>query len=134
MTDADRRWAEIKLYYYCLDIYNYRKNLMDVAYAIEIVSQISDEFNQLRMKRIASKVLSLNNIMPTQQEFVVLAIEHGLTTTSVAKKIGKSTAATSRMYNKNKDDLYFLPVLEKEESNEVIKFLKPLDYLQKAGV
>lgn len=132
MTKSERRWAEIRLFYFCLDIYRMRHDLMDVAYAIDTIAQIGN-FKRERLKHLSAKLISDPTNMPTATEFIYIAADNGLTNSYIAEVIGKSRAYISQVLKRNEVPAYS-PLLSEEDDLEVGKFITLLDKFQKAGI
>ena len=134
MTDAEYRWTELEFYFFCLDIYKYRKDMLDVTYVIEMVGAISSEFSQLRLKRIVSKLFAHPRVVPTRQEYVCLARDCGnLSFKTIGEELNITYRHAARIYHKWKDTLSFYPILDKTEIDEILKFYIPFEYIKKAG-
>jgi hypothetical protein len=132
MTASERRWAEIRLFYFCLDIYRLRHDLMDVAYAIDTIAQIGN-FKRERLKHISAKLISDPTNMPTDTEFIHIASENGLTNSYIAETIGKSRAHICQVL-KRKEAPAYSPLMSEEDDIEINKFIILLDKFQKAGI
>lgn len=132
MTLAERRWAEIRLFYFCLDIYRMRHDLLDVAYAIDTISQIGN-FKRERLKHISAKLIGDPTNMPTATEFIHIAYENGLANSYIAEVIGKSRAHVTQVLKKKEKPAYS-PLLSEEDDLEIGKFITLLDKFQKAGI
>ena len=50
LNDLTRRWYEVKFYYYCLDVYHIRKDMLDVMGIVEAIAQIG-KFNTIAIKQ-----------------------------------------------------------------------------------
>ena len=132
MTKAERRWAEIRLFYFCLDIYHIRYDLLDVAYAIDAVAQIG-EFKRERLKHISARLIGDPTNMPTQTEFIHIAHENGLANTYIADCIKMSRAHITQVLKKGEKPAYS-PLLPEADDIEIAKFIALLDKFQKAGI
>ena len=132
MTNSERRWAEIRLFYFCLDIYRMRHDLLDVAYSIDAISQIGN-FKRERLKHISAKLIGDPTNMPTATEFIYIANENGLANSYIAEILGKSRAHVTQVLKKNEKPA-FCPLLSEEDDIEIDKFITLLDKFQKAGI
>lgn len=132
MNNAERRWIEIKLYYFCLDIYHIRNELYDVSYAIETISQIGI-FKIQRLKALSARMLSDITLTPALSEVVHLAYAHGLSLSQIASFVNKKSKNTIAEMLK-KEPPNYIPIFNEKDSIEVAKFIKLLDIFQKAGI
>ena len=71
LNDLTRRWYEVKFYYYCLDVYHIRKDMLDVMGIVEAIAQIG-KFNTITIKQIAGKMISDPYYLPLKDELVLL--------------------------------------------------------------
>lgn len=132
MSNTERRWAEIRLFYFCLDIYHIRYDLLDVAYAIDAVAQIGN-FKRERLKHISARLIGDPTNMPTKTEFIHIAYEQGLTNAYIAEIIGMSRAHVTKV-TKQKERPAYSPLLSETDDIEIAKFIALLDKFQKAGI
>ena len=132
MSNSERRWAEIRLFYFCLDIYHIRYDLLDVAYAIDAIAQIGD-FKRERLKHISARLIGDPTNMPTRTEFIHIAYENGLTNSYIADTIKMSRAHVTQVIKRGEKPAYS-PLLSEADDKEVAKFIALLDKFQKAGI
>lgn len=133
LTDEKRCWAEIRFYILCYDIFQQRKDMMDVIYFIEAIAQLG-AFKQQQVKNASGKLLSDPYYMPLRAEIIVHAVENGVTQRFLAKKFKISQARISKLYNAKKELYTSRPKLDIDEDNEIIKFLDLVDIFKKAGI
>lgn len=131
LTDSVQRWTEIEFYYFCFDIYQLNKDMMDVVNAIEAISQIG-QINIGTLKRAAAKMLSDPYYLPILEEVVILGNQNGIPPKELAEEVGKSKATISRMISKS--DLFSpRPKLEPFEDEQIYKYMELLKRFKKAG-
>ena len=133
LTDEKRCWAEIRFYILCYDIFQQRKDMMDVIYFIEAIAQLGT-FKQQQVKNASGKLLSDPYYMPLRDEVIVHAVENGITQRVLAKRFKATQPQISRIYNKKKELYTSRPKLDIDEDNEIIKFLDLVDIFKKAGI
>lgn len=133
LNDHTRRWYEVKFYYYCLDVYHIRKDMLDVMGIIEAIAQIG-KFNTITIKQLAGKMISDPYYLPLQDELILLCAIQNYTHKEIAKLTGKSQSTIARII-KAKAKIYSpYPRLDIDEDNELGKFLDLLDVFKKAGI
>lgn len=134
LSEHKRRWAEIKFYYICLDLYHIRHNMMDVILMIEVVSQIA-ETNFKTLKIVASKMMGDPTYLPHRDEVVSLAFAMKMSKTDISKlfEISRSTVNTILNSERNRIHIPF-PQFEINEDEEMYKFCEIYDEVKKAGV
>lgn len=133
LNDHTRRWYEVKFYYYCLDVYHIRKDMLDVMGIIEAIAQIG-KFNTITIKQLAGKMISDPYYLPLQDELILLCAIQNYTHKEIAKLTGKSQSTIARII-RTKASIYTpYPRLDIDEDNELGKFLDLLDIFKKAGI
>lgn len=133
LSDATRRWYEVKFYYFCFDLYHIRKNMLDVMYAIEALAQIG-EFNIKDVKTLAGKLLSDPYYLPTRDELILLCALFGVPRKTIAEYVERSTSAVNTFIQNKKDTYSPYPRLSINEDEELGKIVKLIDIIKKAGI
>lgn len=133
LTDPKRRWAEIRFYLFCYDIFQERKDMMDIVYCIEAMAQLNT-FKQRPVKSAAGKLLGDPYYVPLRDEVIILANKNGMSQRDLAKKFKLTPMQINRII-KNKQDVFsYNPQLDIDEDEQIIKFLDALDIIKKAGI
>lgn len=133
LTDFKRRWAEIRFYYFCYDIYKIKKNMLDVVYVIEAISQIGT-FKVSQIKTIAGKMLSDPYYMPVENEMIMAAYINEYSMSAIAKYLHKSRQTIYDAIKRCENKFAFIPKCDIDEDEQLVKFLDLLDLLKKAGL
>lgn len=133
LTDFKRRWAEIRFYYFCYDIYKINKNMLDVVYVVEAISQVG-EFKISLIKNIAGKMLSDPYYMPVENEMIMAAYKNEYSMSTLAKYLHKSRQYIYKVVNRDEEKFAFIPKCEINEDAQIVKFLDLLDIIKKAGL
>jgi len=133
LTDFKRRWAEIKFYYFCYDVYKIKKNMLDVVYVVESIAQIG-EFKVPLIKTLAGKMLSDPYYMPNENEMIMAAHKNEYSMSTLAKYLRKSRQTIYDAIKRNEDKFAFIPKCDIHEDEQLVKFLNLLDTLKKAGL
>ena len=133
LNDLTRRWYEVKFYYYCLDVYHIRKDMLDVMGIVEAIAQIG-KFNTITIKQLAGKMISDPYYLPLKDELILLCAIQNYTQKEIAKLTGKSQQTISRII-KTKAKIYTpFPRFDIDEDNEIVKFLDLVDIFKKVGI
>ena len=133
LNDHTRRWYEVKFYYFCLDVYHIRKDMLDVMGIIEAIAQIG-KFNTITIKQLAGKMISDPYYLPLQDELILLCAIQNYTHKEIAKLTGKSPSTIARIIGKKASIYTPYPRLDIDEDNELGKFLDLVDIFKKAGI
>lgn len=133
LNDHTRRWYEVRFYYYCLDIYHIRKDMLDVMGIIEAIAQIG-KFNVRMIKQVAGKMISDPYYLPTQDELIILCAIKEVPQRDIAAYLGKSQQAISKIVTTKRDRYSPFPRFGIDEDNELAKFMDLLDLFKKAGI
>lgn len=133
LTDFHRRWVEIRFYYFCYDIYKIRKDLLDVVYLVESISQIGTCKTSV-LKTVAGKMLSDPYYMPLENEMIMAAYKNDYPMQAIASYLNKTRQAIYKIVNRDKDKFAFIPKCDIDEDEQLVKFLETLDKFKKAGL
>lgn len=133
LSEQTRRWSEIQFYYFCLDLYNIRHNIIDVMLMIEVICQIA-ELNLKLLKTIAAKMIGDPSYMPNQDEVIVLANLHGLKAANIVKSTGISKRKVLYTIKEKKDTYIPFPQFSIQEDNELYNFNKQFAEIKKASI
>lgn len=133
LHDHIRRWYEVRFYYFCLDIYHIRKNMLDVMGIIEAIAQIGN-FNVRIIKQLAGRMISDPYYLPTQDELIILCAITGVPQKDIADYLGKSQPTISKIINTRRDTYSPYPRLDIDEDSELGRFMDLVDLFKKAGI
>lgn len=133
LSDHTRRWLEVQFYYFCLDIFHTRNNMLDVIYSIEAISQIGT-INTKEIKLIAGKILGEPHYLPTQTELILLAYLHNVKPNKIADYINKSRQYIHQTVQNKLPNYAPYPLLDVHEDEIIKEFLDLLQIFKKAGI
>lgn len=133
LSEYTRRWYEVRFYYFCLDIYRNRKNILDIIYAIEAICQIGD-VKVKDVKRLTSGMINDPYYKPNKIELVLLASMHGVKDKDIAEYLKISKQAVNEFKRRHQPDFYPTPRYSIEEDIIFGQFLEQLDTIKKAGI
>ena len=133
LNDHIRRWYEVKFYYFCLDIYHIRKNMLDVMGIIEAIAQIG-KFNVRIIKQLAGRMISDPYYLPSQDELIILCAITDVPQKDIADYLGKSQPTISKIIKTRRDRYSPYPRLDIDEDSELGKFMDLVDLFKKAGI
>lgn len=134
LSEQQRRWAEIRFYYFCLDVYHIRNNMIDVILMIEVISQIAElDFHML--KGIAGKILGDPTYLPHRDEAVSLAYAMGLSKLEIHNQfnVSRSTIDTILKSERNRIHVPY-PQFELKEDEVLYKFTNVFQKIKEAGL
>lgn len=133
LSEHKRRWVEVRFYYFCFDIFQIRKNMLDVVLSIEAISQIGTVKNDV-LKRISGKMLGDPYYLPHETELILLANLMEYPLKDIATYVKKTKQAVSYVIKTKKEDFAPTPRLAIDEDQEIDKFMKLVDIFKKAGI
>ncbi len=133
LNDLTRRWYEIKFYYYCLDVYHIRNDMLDVMGIIEAIAQIG-KLNTITIKQLAGKMISDPYYLPLKDELILLCAMQNYTQKEIAKLTGRSQQTISYIIRTKKDIYTPYPRFDIDEDNEITKFLDLIEVFKKVGI
>ena len=135
LSEHQRRWSEIKFYYFCLDIYSINKDMIEVILIIEAIAHIG-HLNYKLLKSITGKMLGDPYYLPVRDEIIALAYTYNLSVADIVKDFGFTRkTVTNLLRNPNKNILPTpTPLLTINEDQEIYKFCQLIPLIQKAGI
>ncbi len=134
LSEQTRRWTEIQFYYFCLDLYHIRNNMIDVILLIEVVCQIA-ELNYPMLKSIAGKMMGDPIYLPHRDEVVSLAHAMGNGYKNIAKITDLSINTIRTILNTNRNKITTpYPMFEIPEDQEMYKFIQQFSEIKKVGI
>lgn len=135
LSEQQRRWSEIKYYYFCLDIYRINNDMIEVILIIEAIAHIG-HLNYKLLKSITGKMLGDPYYLPIKDEVISLADLFGLKVADISKELNLSRNTIKTILNNPKRNISHnpTPLLTINEDQEIYKFCKLIPVLQKAGI
>lgn len=133
LSEYQRRWYEIRFFSLCQDLYHIRKSMVDVMYAIETISQISD-INVKQIKVLAGKLTGDPYYQPTNIEICCLGKVNGYSLSEIGKIIKKSKRAVQYTIETYQNEYAPYPRLAVSDDTEIYKFMQIVDMFKKAGI
>lgn len=132
-SETENRWAEIRFFYFCQDIFDMRKNMLDVIYSIEAVSQIGN-LRVTELKRIAGLFMGDPYYIPRREEVIFIANRMGYTLKQISEITGTTRQAVKQFIDRNQDGFYATNKCDALADEIIIEFLDLLDKFKKAGI
>ena len=134
LSEQRRRWAEIRFYYICLDIYHIRHNMIDVILTIEVISQIAEtDFKTL--KSVAGRMLGDPTYLPHRDEIVSLAFSMGLSKAKISKLFGFARVTIDTILKSERNRIHVpFPQFELKEDEKMNRFCETFDKIKEAGI
>lgn len=133
MEIDERRWTEIRFYLFSKDIYEIKKDLLDITTIIEGIALITPNSKPERLKGLSAKLLTDITARPKLTEIIFLMNKHNYTLQKIGTTVGKTREAVRKIL-KEKDPPLCLPTLKESDDILIANFLKTLDKIQKAGI
>lgn len=133
MDASQRRWAEIRFYYFSLDIYRIHNDLLDVATMIEAIGMLTKGSKIERLKALSAKLLSDIGSTPTLIEMITLMRHHKYPISKIAETTGKSQRTITRYLKQNPDQIY-IPSLKEADDELINNFMKTVELIKQAGI
>ena len=78
LSEYDRRWAEIRLYQFCLEIYEVRQQSIDIFDYIDFICSMGD-INKPTIKALTRTMLNDSYYTPSRREIILLGHLNNLT-------------------------------------------------------
>lgn len=133
LTLGKRRWLEIRFYYFCVDLYRIRHDMMDIIYLIDTIPRV-EPYDESIVKNLSGKLFRDEHFVPIRNEVLILAILNGMSKQDAAEKFMLSRAQVHNIFNKERHLYSFLPKFTKHEDEQLYLFMEALDKFQKAGI
>lgn len=132
ITDARARWLEIQLYDFAKDIYNIKRNTLDVYTLSDAISRMSGADPEIIKKTI--RLLQVDRYYaPTEREYIVLAYDNGHTQTEIGKKMDKSKQAINDKLRRYKENFVPLPRFGIDVHYHLEKFITTYNKINPTG-
>ncbi|MBP5244518.1 MAG: hypothetical protein J6Z28_07360 [Succinivibrio sp.] len=132
LSEYDRRWAEIRLYQFCVDVYKIRQQSIDIFECVNIICDLGN-IDPNEIKTIIRLMLGDTYYQATKREIIMIGTVKGLAANNMAKYLDMSRQGITQFIERNKDMFTPLPRLSIDDDQLIIKFLKTLDKLKDIG-
>lgn len=132
LSEYDRRWAEIRIYQYCLDVYKVRQRSMDIFDCVSMVCDFG-EIDTHELKPLIQTMLNDTYYQPTKREIILIGHAKGYAANYLGKHVNMSRQGVTQFIDRNKELFTPLPRCSLDDDYLIIKFLSTLDTLRKLG-
>ena len=133
LSDIERRWLEVRFYYFILDLYHIRNNFLDAIAAISAIRQISDKDTK-KVQELAATMTSDPYYLPSEEELIILASMNGIKQKRIAEYVGKSQPTINWIIKNKSKNFISYPKLSIKEDEEIKEFFDILEIFKKAGL
>lgn len=133
LSDIERRWLEVRFYYFILDLYHIRNNFLDAIAAISAIRQISDKDTK-KVQELAATITSDPYYLPSEEELIILASMNGITQKRIAEYVNKSQPTINWIIKNKSKNFISYPKLSIKEDEEIKEFFDILEVFKKAGL
>lgn len=133
LSEHQRRWTEIKYYYFCLDIYHINNDMIEVILIVEAIAHIG-KLNYKLLKSITGKILSDPYYLPVRDEVISLANLYKLSQAEISKTFKIPRQAIRTILDDPKRKTIPIPLLDINEDQELYKFCEIIPLIKKAGI
>ena len=132
LSEYDRRWAEIRLYTFCIKVYELRNKSIDIMDMVELVCSIGD-IDQSKIKPIIQAMLSDTYYQATRREIILIGTAKGISANQLGKYLEISRQGVTQYIDRNKELFTPLPRCNIEDDYAIINFLKSLEKIIDTG-
>lgn len=132
LSEYDRRWAEVRFYQYCTEMYKYRHQSIDILDYADAICLLGD-IDSTAIKTLIRTMLNDTYYQATKREIILLGEKEGLSTVQLGKYLGVSRQSISKYITTNKNLFTPLPRCSIDDDYLIIKFLNTLDKLKEIG-
>ena len=133
LSEHQRRWDEIRMYYFIRDMFDINKNTMDLMTMTDAVCDVG-KIDKGKIRIVIMKMLNDPYFIPYKAEIYVLAKLLKYPMTKVAKRMGTTQQAANQNGLRNIKKYEPYPRYEIDEDQEIHKFLDTLDIVRKVGL
>ena len=133
LSEHQRRWDEIRMYYFIRDAYDINKNTVDLMTLSDAICSVG-KVNTGIIRNVIMKMLNDPYFIPYKSEIYVLSKQLGYPMTKVAKRMGTTQQAANQNALRNLKNYEPYPRYEIDENQEIHKFLDTVDTLRKVGL
>ena len=134
LSEHARRWSEIQFYYFCLDMYHIRNNMIDVILMVEVISQIA-ELDFKMLKTLAARMISDPIYLPHRDEAISLAFVMGMNKTTIHKTFNVARSTIDMVLSSERNRIHTpFPQFSLKEDQELYKFCEAFKEIKKVGI
>jgi hypothetical protein len=133
LSEYQRRWDEIRLYYFIKDVFQMRKDTMDVVTAAEAICNLGDAKLSV-IRQVITKILNDPYFIPYKTEIIILGHIQGVSDAKIAEIMGITRQGVYKHIKKNAEEYEPYPKCSIDESYEINKFLTTLNKLKNIGI
>lgn len=126
LSEYDRRWAEIRLYRYCLGIFSLRNRSIDIIDSIDHVCALGD-MDATRIRPIVQNMMHDTYYQTSKREMILIGHAKGLQPTVLGKFVGMTRQGVDQYIKRNQELFTPIPRCNLEDDYSIIEFLKILD-------
>ena len=132
LSEYDRRWAEIRFYQYCIEMYEYRHQAIDILDYADMVCNLGD-INSTTIKTLIRTMLNDTYYQATKREIILLGDIEGLSSVQIGNYLNMSRQGVNKYVRTHKELFSPLPRCSIDDDYEIVKFLNTLDRLKEIG-
>lgn len=132
LSEYDRRWAEIRLYQFCIETYDLRQQSIDIFDYTDTICKLGD-IDITTIKTIIRTMLSDTYYQASKREIILIGSVKGLTAVKLGKYLNMTRQGVNKYIKTNLDTFTPLPRCSIDDDHEIIKFLETLDKLKEIG-
>lgn len=132
LSEYDRRWAEVRFYQYCTEMYEYRHQAIDILDYADMICKLGD-VDSITIKTLIRTMLNDTYYQATKREIILLGEVEGLSTVQIGHYLNMTRQGISKYINTHKELFSPLPRCSIDDDYEIIKFLNTLDKIRDIG-
>ncbi len=132
LSEYDRRWAEIRIYRYCIDVYKIRQRSMDIFDCVGMICEFG-EIDTHQLKPLLQTMLNDTYYQPSKREIIMIGTAKGYSANYLSKHVGMSRQGVTQFIERNKDTFTPLPRCGLDDDYLILKFLQTLEKIRKIG-
>lgn len=133
LSEHTRRWAEVRLYQFCSDIYKSRNKTIDIIETADMIAKLGGADTNI-IKNIINRMLNDTYFQATQRETILLAHLHNRRDVEIADYLQITRQGVHKFIKTNLESFTPIPRCDLKEDQEIIKFLNALDTLKGIGI
>ena len=132
LSEYDRRWAEIRLYQFCLDVYKWRQQSIDIFDCVDLICDLGG-VDKSKLKPLIQSMLSDTYYQATKREIMMIGHAKGIAANKLAKYVDMTRQGVQQFLARNEGLFTPLPRCSLDNDYLIIDFLKTLDKLKELG-
>lgn len=132
LSEYDRRWAEIRLYQFCLDIYAIRHQSIDIFDYVDLICSFAD-IDKKQIKPLIRVMLQDTYYQANKREIIMIGTVKGLSANNISNYIGMSRQGVTQFIERNKGTFTPFPRCSVADDEMIIKFINTVDKLKEIG-